>query len=745
MGTLAMRLGVVFALALSEVVPIFRLSTSAASVERLSDTICIASLDVGCGDVREAIDAVQCLLESIIPRGVGPLASATRGAASNVHPDRRFMYGEAAASGLLSAFTSATGIGFEAEDVFIDFGSGTGRLVLALFLLSPLQSSVGIELEPKRHKIATDASAKLMVKLEKADASGRQAANDGEGGWTEASGRRVRLVHGDMLAEDIGQSTVIFTNSLCFPQELLLSIASRVIMAPPGTVVLSLQSFKGCHPGLVFLRTVSAEMSWEKSGADVHIYVVAPPPSSVAQPLPAGLLSSGVGDAAAEAEKVCAKEWHVLTGQRSHSSFDRSSFISYASDQPWAVAPVWLRAQRLALALEVFDKDVVPGALLNVSRTSFSGLCLHRLQGASDDWARCAAKEWALEVKLNISRALVVLAEHPSALRAESPASGELVANLLLDEFGQMRFFETSTSTNQRHEDDEDQFRFLAAALGIDLMLLTEQSRDGRSLLHAAVGGGAWDTGSRPLVQLLALRRAELGARDNAGRAPLHHAAKRGNAQAVKALLEAGCPIDDADDSGFTALHLAARRDIIVLLIASRAAVEAPTLQGRSALHLAADLGRAAAAGALLDARAALSTRDNSGRFPLHAAALRGHVHMVGFLLASRGDPVAVDGWQQTPLHVAEGQPVIEALLRARASPSAREASGRTALHFVAARGLPASVMAAASLIDAGGQELLEVLDDRGLSARDVAAEASDTAPPGFLELLSTGVVGSEL
>lgn len=439
-------------------------------------------------------------------------------------------------------------------------------------------------------------------------------------------------------------------------------------------------------------------------------------------------------------------EWHSLVGERPDSSFDRISFVSYASEQPWAVAPARLRAQRLALAHGGTDNEPVPGELVNVSRVSFGVLCLHRLRGDSDDWAMCAAKEWALEVKSDLSRALVVLAEHPSALRAESSVSGEIVANLLLDEFIEMRFFETST--NQDQDDYQDQLRFVAAAVDSDPLLLTEQSRDGRSLLHAAVGGGVWDTGPRPLVHLLVSKRAELSARDSNGRAPLHHAAEMGNAQTVAALIEAGVPMDDADDVGCTALHLAARlgrRDITVALLAGRATVEAPTLEGRTALHLAADNGRTTIARLLLDARSAPSTRDNGGRSPIHAAASKGRSPVVELLLTARGDPLAVDGRQQTPLHVADGRSVVKALLQARASPDAREASGRTALHLIAASGRPDSVAAVAALIDDGGRDLLEILDKSGLSALDLAVGLADNAAPGLLELLSTGITGAEL
>ena len=145
-------------------------------------------------------------------------------------------------------------------------------------------------------------------------------------------------------------------------------------------------------------------------------------------------------------------------------------------------------------------------------------------------------------------------------------------------------------------------------------------------------------------------------------------AARRGDADAVRALLEEGADPDLAQGDGLTALHLAAREghlEIVDILIGAGAEAGATTRIGDYT--------------------------------PLHLAGGAGHADVVGALLDAGGDPGAVTTSSGvTPLHLAaearDGEGAVRLLLEHGAPVNARERSaGQTPLMFAAAAGRSAS------------------------------------------------------
>ena len=157
-----------------------------------------------------------------------------------------------------------------------------------------------------------------------------------------------------------------------------------------------------------------------------------------------------------------------------------------------------------------------------------------------------------------------------------------------------------------------------------------------------------------------------------AGAAPpqdgLLDAARRGDADEVRALLEDGADPDFAQGDGLTALHLAAREghlEIVDMLIGAGAETGAATRIGDYT--------------------------------PLHLASGAGHAEVVGALLTTGADPGAVTTSSGvTPLHLAAearaGEDAVRRLLEHGAPVNARERSaGQTPLIFAAAAGQAAS------------------------------------------------------
>jgi len=150
---------------------------------------------------------------------------------------------------------------------------------------------------------------------------------------------------------------------------------------------------------------------------------------------------------------------------------------------------------------------------------------------------------------------------------------------------------------------------------------------------------------------------------------PLVDAARRGEVELVRSMLDDGADVNAAQGDGLTALHASAERghvEIARLLIAAGADLDAETRIGHYT--------------------------------PLHLAGRGGHGHVV-LALAEAGADVsrATSNTGVTPLHLAAsavgGEPAVATLLDHGAAVSAREASaGQTPLMFAAAYDRAAAV-----------------------------------------------------
>ena len=155
------------------------------------------------------------------------------------------------------------------------------------------------------------------------------------------------------------------------------------------------------------------------------------------------------------------------------------------------------------------------------------------------------------------------------------------------------------------------------------------------------------------LEAALATGVADIDCQDLKGNTALHLAAMWGSVDAVAALIKAGANCMLVNDQGDSPLHCAVINqapgtDIISLLLAANADIDARNADKRTPLHRAARVN-AMAVKALVDARANVNASDIRGERPLHIATLIGNETCVRVLVDAGADVNAKNDDGLTP------------------------------------------------------------------------------------------------
>jgi ankyrin repeat protein len=135
---------------------------------------------------------------------------------------------------------------------------------------------------------------------------------------------------------------------------------------------------------------------------------------------------------------------------------------------------------------------------------------------------------------------------------------------------------------------------------------------------------------------------------------PLHDAARNGDVEQARELIEAGTNVAELNEAGEPALliaALAAKKDVVVLLLEKGADIEIRNKGGLTALHAAAYGGHLDIVELLVSKGAVINDDKNFYHMsPLHAAAEEGQADVVAFLLANKADIEAKERNGYTPL-----------------------------------------------------------------------------------------------
>ena len=197
----------------------------------------------------------------------------------------------------------------------------------------------------------------------------------------------------------------------------------------------------------------------------------------------------------------------------------------------------------------------------------------------------------------------------------------------------------------------------------------------------------------------------------------LADAAERGHGELVRTLLDAGADVNAPQVDGMTALHWAVYHDAgetAGLLVRSGANVEAENRYGVSPLSVAATNGNADIVTLLLDAGANANTVLRGGETVLMTAARTGSLAAVRALLTHGADPNARERRDQTALMwaAAEGHAaVVHTLVEVGADIHATLRSGFTPMFFAVREG---HIDVVHTLLEAGNDvdELLQRVKD---------------------------------
>ena len=230
--------------------------------------------------------------------------------------------------------------------------------------------------------------------------------------------------------------------------------------------------------------------------------------------------------------------------------------------------------------------------------------------------------------------------------------------------------------------------------------------------------------------------------------APLVEAVRAGDPARLRALVDAGVDVDQAEPDGSTPLHWAAWNadvEAVRLLLEAGAVANTGNRYGVRPLSLACVSGSPGVVAALLDAGANPNTTLTEGETALMTAARSGNVEVVELLLDAGAHVNAQEHWKgQTALMwaAAEGHAaVVPALVRYGADVGARSKRGFTALLFAAREGRTDVVQ---TLLEAGADLDEQISINSTLTAGGVERRrASDAGLNAFL--LAAGSAHFEL
>lgn len=133
-----------------------------------------------------------------------------------------------------------------AEDVFLDLGSGLGKIVAQVFFKTPVKESRGIELVPELYQQAMTVTQQIQQDLPDF--------------FSEE--RKITFLHANFLTTPFTDATIVLMTATCFSQSMMHAIGEIIEKTPSVRLVLSLRPLPTLYR-LPFHTTIRVECSWD--------------------------------------------------------------------------------------------------------------------------------------------------------------------------------------------------------------------------------------------------------------------------------------------------------------------------------------------------------------------------------------------------------------------------------------------------------------------------------------------------
>lgn len=171
----------------------------------------------------------------------------------------------------------------------------------------------------------------------------------------------------------------------------------------------------------------------------------------------------------------------------------------------------------------------------------------------------------------------------------------------------------------------------------------------------------------------------------------IHRAAKDGNLEMVRHLLEQRVTLDSRDDYGLTPLHWAADEgwcEVVQLLISNKCDLDVKDAEGQTPLVQVAFSGKKVVVDLLLKSGAQVNYADDYNRTLLHWASFNGWLDIVQRIVDNKGadlNDADTHGWTPFMFAVRQGhEDVAKLLVEAGTDIHRSDVLKRTALHLAA-------------------------------------------------------------
>ena len=193
----------------------------------------------------------------------------------------------------------------------------------------------------------------------------------------------------------------------------------------------------------------------------------------------------------------------------------------------------------------------------------------------------------------------------------------------------------------------------------VDIWTATKKGNIEAVKQHLAAGtdvNAKDDDGYTPLdlaIDYEEIETADLLRKHGGKHGTIHIAILGGDAEGVKEFLAGGADVNAKNQRGWTPLHYAKTKEVIIMLIKKGADVNAKNQQGWTRLGFAVTNGDKETTELLIEKGADMNAKDDVGMTPLHVAARKGHKEIAKLLIAEGADVNTKDENSLTPLDLA--------------------------------------------------------------------------------------------